>query len=210
MLTKLDAINTCLRGVGITAVSSLESGPEAADALATLENASTSLQAVGWWFNKEYNWKIAPNVSGKIVVPTNVIDITEWNTSRLAELTARGGFVYDKVNHSFNLEDAVNADGVVEFVFVVRLDFEDLPEPAKLAVMYTARRLYAQDEESDTNTYQMQTADEQRAMAALWVIEFKHAKRNAFHNTHTAHKLSQIGGWNSQSGVTSTFPRRDA
>jgi hypothetical protein len=207
--TRLDAINTCLRGVGLSPVSTEESGSEAADALATVNQASRSVQAVGWWFNKEYNWKLTPDSVGKIDVPQNVIDINEWNASRECSLTVRGDFIYDTYNHTYDLSDLVNADGKIEFVFAVEIPFNDLPEPARLAIMFRAKRMFAQDEESDTTTHNMQSRDEAQAMVELVRLNSKHLKRNAFHNSRNAHKLSLIGGHNSGAVYSPVFPRRN-
>lgn len=209
MLTKLDAINACLGGVGLSPVQSEESGA-ATEALAAVNLASSTLQSKGWWFNTEYNWKIAPNAEGKIAAPSDAIKVIAWNTSRNTDLTIRKGFIYDKYNHTFNLTDSANSDGKIEFAFVLDIPYNDLPEQAKIAILFAAKRLYAQDEESDVTTYKMQIKDEQDAMVELYVENFKQNKRNAFQNPWIHNNLTRIAGPNGRTVSSSYFAARNS
>jgi len=206
MTTKLEAINACLRGVGITSVGSEDDGPEAADAAKTVEEVSVTLQAEGWWFNKEYLHIETPNQAGEIKVSANVLDMVPTGDSAGLPLVILDLRVYDMINHTTDLRTLLETDSV-EMMYTMRREFDALPEPAKQAIKFAAKRLYAQDEESDVSTYKMQNSDEGKAMAQLWKMEWRHARRNAFQNNGNATNISRIGGYNARLGISFTFPK---
>jgi len=199
-LTMTDAINACLRGIGEAPVASEDTNNlDAAVAIDTIKQVSLDIQSKGWWFNREGEWKLSPNVNEEISAPNDIIDIVAWSGSRNSDLTLRQGKVYDKVSHSFKLSHLLNSEGQIEFTFITDIPFEDLPPVAQFAVLYRARRLFAQDVEGDAQKWQFTKSDETTAQMALEAAELRNKKFNAFNNPNVAASVSRIGGPNARS-----------
>lgn len=217
MTTRLKAINACLRGVGLAPVATEDDTDlDAATAGQTLDQISTNIQSRGWWFNKESNWKITPDpVTGYIPAPPSAMSIVTAGGTRDASLSIRGGLVYDMWNHTNDLRDrAVSGPGsnvsYVEFTFITRLAFNDLPPIAQQAIMYAARREFAQDLEVDEKRWKFQSNDEQMAMIAMVREDARASKRNSLRdNPATAAFLNQVGGVNSRMYGLGSFPKRN-
>jgi len=215
--TRLDAINSCLRGVGIAPVAT-EDDPDldAALAAATVDTISSNIQSRGWWFNKERNWKITPDeTTGYVAVPGSAMSIVSSGDTRWAGLTIRGTKVYDLWNHTFDLRPlAVSEPGVettyIEFTFITELAFEDMPPLARQAVTYAARRLFAQDLEVDEKRLTFQDSDEKEAMIMLMREDARNNKRNYLRDNNAVSTfISLAGGVNSLSQNLGTFPKRE-
>lgn len=215
-LTKLDAINICLRGIGISPVAT-EDDPDLDAALAsqTIDDVSFDIQSRGWWFNREGNWKLTPDeITGYISAPGSALSIIPTGQLRGAGLTIRGTKIYDMHNHTFDLRSvAVSDNGVsyIEFIFITELPFNDLPPIAKQAITYTARRLFAQDLELDDKRWKFQKEDENMAHTQLMREETKNKKRNSLtDNPQVANFMANAGGINARSNLYSLgFPKRN-
>jgi len=77
MSALLQAMNTCLAGVGLSPVSDEDDTDlDASQAKRTVERISKEIQQRGWFFNKEYNWNLVPDSNtGQVVAPANAISI---------------------------------------------------------------------------------------------------------------------------------------
>lgn len=200
--TKLDAVNSCLRGIGAQAVSSLEDpNLDAALAEQTIDAVMTDIQARGWWFNREPNWKLTPDAAGEIKVPNNVIDLVSVGDSRPEEITIRSGKLYDVQNHTFQMAGVLDCEGNLNCTFLVFLDFEDMPIVARRAVTYVSRRLFAQDLEVDPTRWNFQARDEQNAIVALDRADAKQRRHNYTNNPAVASFLGRVGGPNARGGT---------
>lgn len=210
-MTLLEAINLCLRGIGRAPVTS-EDDPDldAETARATIETVSSVTQSTGWYFNEEPNWKLAPDSEGNIYVPNNVVEVVTARCSRPAKIVVRGRRLYDLVSHSFDLSGLVAGDGFIDFDFIVRLDFEDLPAMASNAIAYTARRQFAIDLEGDSTKWQFNKFDEDAAWVALHTAERRNKKSNRLNNSEVANVLANIEGQNGGIGMynPTAFPRK--
>lgn len=211
-LTKLDAINECLAAIGSAPVSS-EDDPslDAAMASAKIDQVSLDIQSKGLWFNREGNWKLTPDSNGEILVPNNAIDIVSWGASRPCQLSIRGNRIYDSVDHTFNLSELVQGDGKIEFLFITQLPYNDMPPVAQTAVLYRARRLFAQDVDGDSQRWRENNYDEIAALHRLESDDRRNSKHNALRdNPATATVIAATGGRNGgiygQYGLSS-FPR---
>lgn len=214
---KLDAINTCLRGIGLSPVAT-ETDPDLDAGLASqvIDKVSHDLQSAGWWFNKEGNWKLTPDpVTGYISAPLSALSIIPSGASRSAGLTIRGTKIYDTWNHTFDLRDRAGTEAgstteFIEFTFITELPFAEMPPTARQAVSYVARRLFAQDMEVDEKRYKFQKIDEDLAMINLQREETKNKKRNAItDNSVISSFISRVGGFNARSGYSLNYPKRD-
>lgn len=215
-MTKLNAINACLRGIGLSPIA-VEDDPDIDAGIASqvIDQVSFDLQSRGWWFNREGNWKITPDaVTGYINVPGSAISIIPSKDLRGAGLTIRGTRVYDTYNHTYDLRDrAVGTDAYsyIEFIFITELPFNDLPPVMQQAITYTARRQFAQDLEVDEKRWKFQSEDENDAHINLMREETKNKKRNSIRdNAQVASFLNRVGGRNAHSNVYSLgYPKRD-
>jgi len=212
--TRLDAINMCLRGIGVAPVAT-EDDPDLDAALAgqTIDQITEDIQARGYWFNKEYNWKLIPNEStGFIDAPSSAISLVTVGVSRAMKITIRGGKLYDLVNHTYDMRILLAEVGngeYIEFAFITSIPFDDMPPLARLAVTYTARRTFAQDLEVDERRWKFQRVDEDNAMNAMLKEDARNTKRNYLRdNIQASTFLSLVGGRNSNTGGLAIFPRR--
>lgn len=215
--TRLNAINTCLRGIGIAPVATEEDPDlDAATAAQVIDQASMDIQSRGWWFNKEGNWKLTPDsITGYISAPSSALSIVSHGASRQDPLTIRGTKIYDLFDHTFDLRPRAYSEPgsdtlLIEFIFITELPFEDMPPVGRQAVTYTARRQFAQDMEVDANRWKFQGLDEELAMAALLREHSRNTKRNSIRdNGRVSAFLQRAGGLNTTNYNYATFPKRN-
>ena len=213
--TRLDAMNVCLRGIGLSPVAA-EDDPDLDAALAgqVVDQITEDFQSRGYWFNKEYNWFLTPNEStGFIDAPSSAISVIPIKANRGMPITIRGTKLYDLHNHTFDLRilnAAIGSGESIEFAFITELPFEDMPPLARMAVTYTARRVFAQDLEVDEKRWKFQMTDETNANNHMLREDARNKKRNYLRdNERVSTFLAIVGGTNSTSGGLSIFPKRD-
>lgn len=210
-ISRLDAINSCLRGIGASPVAT-EDDPDldAATAGAVVDEQAAALQTEGWWFNEEYNWKLTANTLGEVSTPNTAIAVIPTQGNRKDELSIRQNKLYDMVNHTFDMTCRL-VDGKITVSFIMDLPFEQMPPTARRAVMFIARRVFSQDLEVDQVRYKMQQGDEERALAFLKREHMKQRKNNYLRdNSFARSAIGIIGGPNSDFARSGVFPRRDA
>ena len=159
MTTQLQAINQMLTGIGQAPVVSLDiANPEIATALSILENVNREVQGEGWNFNTEVNYPFVPNNDGEIVVPDNVLQLSDNKTSNSQQYQTvlRNGKLYDKVFHTYEFpgNDPVLCDVVWLF------PFEDLPQVFKDYVTQRAARVFAGSVVGSKEMFQFNAQDE--------------------------------------------------
>lgn len=217
MSALLDAMNTCLAGVGLAPVPDEDDTDlDASQAKSTIERVSKEIQQRGWFFNKEYNWNLVPDSNtGQVVAPANAMSIVTDAYSRNLPLALRNGKLYDLINHTYDLTDLANYEvgGVmcIQTAFIFYLEFNSLPPIAQTAIMYTARRQFAQDLEVDDKRWNFQSKEEQRAMSLLQREEMRNRKHNYLTDNPTAVLFqSRVGGRNSEAFGLAVYPRRNS
>ena len=92
-----------LVGIGQAPVVSLDiANPEIATALSILDSMNREVQGEGWNFNTEINYPFTPDNDGEIVVPGNVLQISDNKNSNVQayQTVLRGGKLYDKISHT--------------------------------------------------------------------------------------------------------------
>ncbi len=206
MLTKLDAINSCLAGISLAPVATDDEDNldlDAAAASQVIDRISMHIQSKGWWFNEEREWKITPDaVTGYIAVPNSALSMIPTGVSNALRLSIRGNKVYDLEDHTFDLSSKVyttggSDTGYIEFTMIMGLDYADMPPVARMAVGYAARRQFAQDMEVDERRWNFQVKEEENAMAALLSEDARNKKRNSFTSNPTmASFILRVGGPN--------------
>jgi hypothetical protein len=140
--TKLQAINQMLSGIGQAPVVSLDiANPEIALAETVLDSVNREVQGEGWHFNTEVNYPFTADVNGEVVVPPNVLQLSDNKISNVQkyQTVLRDGKLYDKVNHTFNF----TAGSTVKCDVVWFFNFEDLPQVFKDYVTQRSARIFA-------------------------------------------------------------------
>jgi hypothetical protein len=159
MTTQLQAINQMLTGIGQAPVVSLDiANPEIATALDILESVNREVQGEGWHFNTEINYPFTPDANDEIVVPSNVLQLSDNKISNLQQYQTvlRNGKLYDKINHTFKFttSDPVRCDVVWLF------NFEDLPQVFKDYITQRATRVFAGSVVGSKDMFQFNQQDE--------------------------------------------------
>lgn len=186
--TKLDAINTMLSAIGEAPVNSLSSGLVEAEIAETILNTiDREVQSMGWHFNTELNKSYAQNLSGEIVLGTDILRADATLEANSPDLVQRGLKMYDRKNHTFNVGASAKLD------VVVQLNFDDLPEVCKRYITLRATRIF-QDRIVGSNTlHDFQVRDEERAMFELKEFDKAADDHNIFDNYDTFSIIDRQG-----------------
>ena len=135
--TKLEAVNIMLSTIGENPVNSLTSGLVDAELAETiLGSVSKAVQSEGWNFNTEKKVSFSADSSGHIILPANILRADATVEADALDLVQRGLKMYDKKNHTYNINKAVNLDTIIE------LEFEILPEVARRYITLKAARIF--------------------------------------------------------------------
>lgn len=159
--SELEAVNECLENIGQAPVSTIagDLGVDTQVALNFVRKINRELQASGWFWNTEINYKLTPNGDGDILLPSNTLAVDTTGTSSDLDLVQRGSSLYDRVNHTYTFTEPVYVE------LIVGLTFEELPETARRYISMRAARMF-QDRIEGTSS-QGDTTDEKQALAAL-------------------------------------------
>lgn len=164
--TKLEAVNIILSTIGESPVNSLSSGLVDAEMAETiLDSTSRTVQSDGWNFNREYEYSITPNISGEIILPSNILRADASLGPNSLDLVQRGLKMYDKKNHTFNIGDTTKLDIVLE------LAFEDIPEVAKRYITIKASRVFQSRVLGSETLHKYSQEEETQAYYALKEFE---------------------------------------
>ena len=173
-ITELEALNTMLETIGSSAITNIDS-PQNADALAakgTLRLALKEVQSEKWWFNTEYNYPLIPNSgTGEITIPVNITHIDY--TGRFGDyrdLVIRGSRLYDKDNHTFIFTSTIYVN------IRLSLEFDEIPEVAKLYVIMKACRKFQDQMQGDNAAHQFTREDEGAARSNLVAEDIRQTK----------------------------------
>lgn len=130
-ISRIEAVNVALAMLGEAPVTSLgpNAAPVAALAEVILDEVDREVQSEGWRFNYERDVALVPDGSGEVaLVDVISVDGERWGR----DLVLRGERVWDADRNSYAFP------GSVLYVDLVRkLDWDDLPDSARL---YIARR----------------------------------------------------------------------
>jgi hypothetical protein len=176
--TELEAVNEMLAAIGEAPVNTL-TPPLTAEvqvAVDTLRNTSRKVQLVGWWFNEEEDYLISLDVNSKAPIPGNALNIDLTVEESNKDLVQRGGFLFDKVSHSFTLTAAPKC--TITFF----LPWTDLPEAAREYIKIKAARIYQQRTVGSGDHYSFTKADEAEAYATMLELEAENGDYTIFDN----------------------------
>ena len=132
-VTVVSAVNMMLMSIGERPVTDINATQrlDVLRAVTCLNEANLLFQVRGWWFNTEDYVLLSPNGDGEYEIPDDVLKVDPYYPSEW-KYVQRGRRLFNKEDR---LYDGNTEDLYVNYV--VFLDFEDLPETAKI---YIARR----------------------------------------------------------------------
>lgn len=189
MISKLEAVNHLLRTIHESPVNSLETDlpDEAGRALETLDEVSHEVQLRGWKFNTERDVTLQKTVDGFVFLPANAVRavLNEKYTRPDLDLTIRGNQVYNRKTRTYVITENVLMDRLV-----YELEWDDLPDTARLYIKHKAARVYASREIVSPTSAQNATVEEIGAWNELKREQFDGEKPNMLSAPDTA----QIAG----------------
>ena len=167
--TELEAVNVMMSHIGECPVNTLEDDNvvDATIAQTILGSVGREVQSQGWYFNTEIGYPIVKDSDGKFAVPVNTARVDAVNTATSSthsdlDLVLRGGFMYDRRNHTYTPDaNTITVD------IVVLLDFTDIPETARRYITLRASRVFQERHLGSTTMSEFIAQDEARALAAM-------------------------------------------
>jgi len=178
--TELSAVNSILGAIGQAPVTSLVyDNPEIAFIYNLLRDANVDTQAEGWHFNTELHVKFTPDsVTGKIAIANDVLqlDVSKGWARREYNVVKRGGYLYDKIDHTddFSTIESIDLDVVKMY------NYEDLPTVFKRYITYRASRQAATQLVANPNLVKLITQQESLARAAIMEYECNQGNHSMF------------------------------
>ena len=178
--TELSAVNSILGAIGQAPVTSLVyDNPEIAFIYNLLRDANVDTQAEGWHFNTELHVRYVPDsVTGKIAIANDVLqlDVSKGWARREYNVVKRGGYLYDKIDHTddFSTIDSIDLDVVKMY------NYEDLPTVFKRYITYRASRQAATQLVANPNLAKLITQQESLARAAIMEYECNQGNHSMF------------------------------
>ena len=176
-MTKLDAINYMLISVGEPPVNSLETETidELSIAIQVLDSVTREVNSQGWNYNREYNFKLYPDVDKYIYITDSMLQVDAEDPS--VKTVMRAGKLYDKANHTF-IWDVDSLSCTITWDYI----FDDLPPVVQEYVKVRAVRIYQTKILGDPQLYQYNIQDELDAKVQIQVFETEQQDVNMFDN----------------------------
>jgi hypothetical protein len=191
--TELDAVNTMLAAIGEAKVTTIEDETieDATMALDTLRQVSREFQTIGWHFNTDYDYPISVDVNFKLPYPTTAVHVDPMDTESY-DLVKRGNFLYNREDRTFIFAAGTS----VKFKVIWLLDFEDLPQAARVYIMMRATRRFAKNIMGDELTVQYTQQDEQMARAEFIRDEARRADYNMLTSSYSVNRsVARRNSW---------------
>ena len=130
-----------------------QTNPDVAIALNTLREVSREVQAEGWSYNTEFDYKITPDSNNEISIADDVLqmDLNGGYPENIEkDAIFRGGKLYDKKAHSYKwTAETVYVDIVWYF------DWESIPAPIQAHIVARAAAIVSSRIIGDANQYQI-------------------------------------------------------
>lgn len=178
MYKKIDLVKACMRAIGNEQAVDLDNPDVDEDiAISTVEEAIVDVLSYGWWFNTETNWKLSPDSKGYINIPDTIIDLRTYRCSRDVDLIKRGGKLYDKTNHTFDMTNNLQNDGTIDLDMLMVLEITDCPIVAQQYMRESAVNKYLIDMEADALKVE---ASNNRLNKFLFLLEKQHMRNSKF------------------------------
>jgi len=178
--TELSAVNAILGAIGQSPVTSIvKDNPEIAVIYNLLRDSNIDVQAEGWHFNSEKHVTYTPDATtGKIVIGNDILkmDVTEGWRKRVYDVVKRGGYLYDKYDHTDDWSDhtEINLDIIRAY------SFEDLPAVFKRYIIARASRRAATQLVANQELVRLLATQEQYARASCIEYECNQSNTTMF------------------------------
>ena len=186
--TKLEAVNIMLSTIGENPVNTLTSGLVDAELAETiLGSVSKAVQSEGWAFNTEKKVSYSADTNGHILLPANILRADATVEADALDLVQRGLKMYDKKNHTYVINKAVNLDIIIE------LDFEILPEVARRYITLKSARIFQDRVVGSETLHQFNQEDEFFAYSQLKDFEADSEDISIFDNNSVYSVVDRIG-----------------
>jgi hypothetical protein len=180
--TLRQAVNALLNAVGLANVNTLEDtkmDEVVTNALEHINTESVTLQSKVWYFNQDTDFPINPDpITGEVLIPDNSAACVISERSRYLYLTERGGKMWDKQNHTFNIGKTVYVD------ITQILDFDDCPQPIRWAITCAAGVLFGVKRAPDATTYRFTSGLADAAFADALKYDNDARSRSPEENPH--------------------------
>ena len=165
--TELSAVNVLLRVIGEQPVQSIDpvESADAESARDTLLEMSRSVQAKGWHWNREEAYPLTPNSDGEILLPANCSFVSRayWDAygTTPCKFSERGRKLYNRETRSYVWDRDVYVD------MILQLEWDEMPEYARQAIIYKAAHDFQMRELTSTAILRVTTEDVAQAWATL-------------------------------------------
>lgn len=178
--TEIEAVNIMLATIGESPINSFEEiTGDVAIARNTLMEISKAVQLEGWQWNTEDNYPLKPDVNTKKIKLDPSIFRVYFPEPHTEELVVRGGFVYDRMNHTF----VFDKDFSINVRIVQVLPFDQLPESARAYIIIRAARVFQERVVGSKNLSAFTKVDEGRARAEMMAEERQYDRPNILKGT---------------------------
>lgn len=132
----------------------------------TLLSMSYSIQAQGYWFNKEKAYPLVPNTDGYIPIGDTILSVYS------PTLIVKDHKLYDTNKRSYLFEGKQDVD------IIFYLQFDDLPAVVCDAIVRESVVEFYNNVLGDTQELRILQANAERAQVALQKAQAKHRKTN--------------------------------
>ena len=180
MTTRLEAINDMLACVGQAPLESLD-GTKSYFTIAAeniLDSEIKRVQLIGWDFNTEDCYQLLPNQAGQIPIAEDMLNVKIPRIYR-NRYVIRYNKIYDKLNHTFNIDKPIKAS------VVFCLKFEDLPEAVRTYIKMSAAYKFCKKELGSEKTCQYTQEDLAEALIIMQEYELSTGNYNILNEYFT-------------------------
>ena len=144
-----------------------------------LDEVSRQLQTRGWYWNKEESYPLVLNEDNEVELPINTLVVHEVRHSGQDDLVERGRKLYNRTDHTYTFETGEEVSVDITFY----LDWDELPEFAKQAIIYVAQRRFQMRELTSTAIDRVVQDDMDVAMGTLQQKEDEQGPANIITGT---------------------------
>ena len=180
--TELSAVNSILGAIGQSPVTTInKQNPEIGFIYNLLRDANVDVQSEGWHFNTERHVAYTPDsVTGKIAIGNDILkmDVSNGWSEREYDVVKRGGFLYDKYDHTDDWSD-LPTDGI-DLDIIKLVSFEDLPTVFQRYITYRAGRTAATQLVANPQLVQLLAQQEALSRATLMEYECNQGNHSMF------------------------------
>ena len=184
--TELEAINVMLTNIGESPVTTLDDSDvvDAGIARTILKSINREVQTQGFWFNTDINRTFQPTADNRIQLPVNTLRVDTSGTDRYSKnYVQRGRFLWDRENHTYDIEEEVI------LTVVVGLDFDELPESARRYITVRAARIFQERMLGTPTISQFNAQDELMARSAFLSEDMEAADHNMLSDSNSTQSI---------------------